>query len=153
MKIIGCMAPEIWRNRVFCQFGPFLLFEPPNNHKNQNFQKSEKQHLEILAFHTCVSQKAIIWSMVPEILSARDRFFVILGYVLSFYPTINLKNKTFDKMKTMPGYIIILHLSTTNDNHIMYGSWDMECNRHSFFVTLDYFLPFYPLQCTSKCAP
>ena len=95
MKIIGCMAPEIWRNKVFCQFGPFLLFEPPNNHKNQNFQKSEKQHLEILAFHTSVSQKAIIWSMVPEILSARDRFFCHFGLCFVLLPYYQPEKSNF----------------------------------------------------------
>ena len=31
------------------------------------------------------------------------------------------------KMKKTPGDII-LHLCSTNDNHKMYGSWDMECD-------------------------
>ena len=31
-----------------------------------------------------------------------------------------------------------------NYNDIMYGSWDMECNRQDFFVVLGHFLPFYP---------
>ena len=31
-----------------------------------------------------------------------------------------------------------------NDNHMMYGSWDMEHNKPNFFVILDRFLPFYP---------
>ena len=46
-------------------------------------------------------------------------------------------------MKKMPWDIIILCLCTTNDNYMMHGSWDMEHNRHIFFVVLDYFLPFY----------
>ena len=36
--------------------------------------------------------------------------------------------------------IIILHLSITNDDHIMYGSWDMECNRQNLQGPI--FLPF-----------
>ena len=28
----------------------------------------------------------------------------------------------------------------------MYGSWDMKCNRHNFFIILGHFLPFYPLK-------
>ena len=27
---------------------------------------------------------------------------------------------------------------------MMYGSWDMKCNRQNFFVILGHFLPFYP---------
>ena len=30
-----------------------------------------------------------------------------------------------------------------NQDHMMYGSWDMKCNKHNFFVILDNFLPFY----------
>ena len=41
------------------------------------------------------------------------------------------------------GDIIILHICTINDNHMMYGSGDMERKRE-FFVILDHFLPFYP---------
>ena len=28
--------------KVFCHFGPFLPFEPPNNPKNQNFEKNKQ---------------------------------------------------------------------------------------------------------------
>ena len=53
----------------------------------------------------------------------------------------------------MPGNIIILHLCTSNDSHMMCGSWDMECDRQNFFsfwttfslpffFILGYFLPF-----------
>ena len=48
--------------------------------------------------------------------------FVILGHFLTFDLCNNPKNKNFEKMKKMPGYIIILHLCIINDNHMMYGS-------------------------------
>ena len=38
---------------------------------------------------------------------------------------------------------MILHKCTLNDNHMMYGSWDMKPNRQNIFVILD-ILPFYP---------
>ena len=79
---------------------------------------------------------AIIWCMVSEITSDTVTF-VILGYFLPFYPANNLKNQNCEKMKKKPGDIIILHLYTTNDNRMMYGSWDI-------FLILDNFLPFYP---------
>ena len=46
-------------------------------------------------------------------------------------------------MKKTPGYIIILHKCTLNDSHMIYGSWDMNCDR--IFVILGHFLAFYPL--------
>ena len=48
-------------------------------------------------------------------------------------------------MKKRPKDIIILHMCTKNDNLIMYGSWDNECDGQNFFVILDCFLPYYPL--------
>ena len=39
-------------------------------------------------------------------------------------------------MKKPPGDIITLHMCTINDNHMMYGSWNMERDRQ-FFVILD----------------
>ena len=47
-------------------------------------------------------------------------------------------------MKKTPGDIIISHMRIINDNHIMYGSRDMNCDGNFFFVILDCFLPFYP---------
>ena len=83
--------------------------------------------------------------MVPEIPSTTDKnFFVIMDHFLPFYPPSNLKNQNFEKMKKIPRDIIILHMCTINDSHMMYGSWDMECNRQNFFVILDHFLHFYP---------
>ena len=47
-------------------------------------------------------------------------FFVIWGNFLHFDPPNNPKNQNFEKMRKLPGNIIILHLCTTNDNHMMY---------------------------------
>ena len=47
------------------------------------------------------------------------------------------------KSKKTPGDIIILHLCTTNNNCMMYCSWDIKRNRQNF-VILGYFLSFYP---------
>ena len=44
----------------------------------------------------------------------------------------------------MPGDITILQMGAINDNHMMYGSLDMKCDRQNFFVILNCFLPFYP---------
>ena len=86
----------------------------------------------------------IIWCMVPEIWSMMDRIFVILDYFLYFYPPNILKNQNFEKIKRPPRDIITLHMCNKNDNHMIYGSWDMECEGQNCFVILDHFLPLYP---------
>ena len=49
-------------------------------------------------------------------------FFVILGHFLPFYSPNNLKNQNFEKMKKESGYIILFHMYTINEDHMMYGS-------------------------------
>ena len=48
------------------------------------------------------------------------------GIFFAFHPNNNPQKQNFEKMKKTPGDIIILHLCTTNYNHIMYhsfGAW------------------------------
>ena len=65
--------------------------------------------------------------------------FVILDCFMPFKPPNNWKNQNFEKT---PGDIIILYMCTINDNHMMYGSWDMECDRQNFLSFLGFELTF-----------
>ena len=48
-------------------------------------------------------------------------------------PTLKIELlKKNEKKKS--GDIIILQWYITNDNHIIYGSWDMQCNRNKFLL-------------------
>ena len=74
----------------------------------------------------------------------QTKFFVILGHFLLFYTTIDPKIKpNFEKVKKTTGDIIILHLRTPNDNHMMYGSWDIKSDSY-FFSFWTIFCPFTP---------
>ena len=61
-----------------------------------------------------------------------------------FSPLITWKIKILT-FKKAPGGIIILHICTINDHHMMHGSWDMECNKHNFLSFWMVFCPFTPL--------
>ena len=63
-----------------------------------------------------------------------------------FNPLATRKIKILKNWKKTPEDIIIFHMCTINYNHMMYGSWDIERDRQNFFVTLDKFLPIYPLK-------
>ena len=56
--------------------------------------------------------------MVPEIWSEKE-IFVILGHFVALSEKSKFSKN--EKKKTLE-IIIILHLCTTNDNHMMYGS-------------------------------
>ena len=51
----------------------------------------------------------------------QTEFFVILDYFLPFYCPNNPEIQNFEKMKNKAGDIIISHMCTINDNHMMYG--------------------------------
>ena len=119
----------------------FFALLHPINLKNQNFEKW-KNLLEISSFCTCVPKITTIWCMVPEMwtifclemlsfytnmcainedhydiwfLNIRcDRqIFVILGWLLPFYPRPfnDPKNQNFEKkiIKKMPGDVILVY--------------------------------------------
>ena len=87
----------------------------------------------------------IKWCRFLRYWAWQTEFFVILDYFLPFYLPNNPKYQNFGKIKKTPGGIIILHMCTINDNHMMYGSWDIERDKQ-FFVILDNFLPIYLLK-------
>ena len=45
-------------------------------------------------------------------------------------------------MKKLPGDIIILHMFNKNNIHVMYGSWDMMCDRPNLLQFWTIFCPF-----------
>ena len=53
----------------------------------------------------------------------QTEYFVFLDCFLHFYPSNKLKNQTFEKMKTISEDIIILHMPTINENHMMLTLW------------------------------
>ena len=89
----------------------------------------------------------IIWCMVPEIWSMTKRIFCHFGPFFSLFTPNNPENQSFEKMNKTPGDITILHMCTINDNHLMYGSWDMDredrifCDYGSFFALSP---PYWP---------
>ena len=62
----------------------------------------------------------------------REKFFSFWAIFCPFSPLTTRKTKIL-KLKKTPGHIIMLHICTINDNHMIYGSWDMERNRKNFF--------------------
>ena len=81
----------------------------------------------------------IIWCMIREIFS----WTIFCPFTPSpLPPPNNPENQNFEKMKKTPGDIIILHKCTINDNHVIYGSWDMKFTR--FFCHLEPFFALLP---------
>ena len=109
----------------------------------------KKRPGDIIILHRCNINDNRIWFLRyqarwTELFVISDLFFALLPV-----PCNNLKNQYFEKMKTKLRDIIILHMFTTNDNHMIYGSWDMERDR-GFFVIFNHFLHSYPHPLTTQ---
>ena len=61
---------------------------------------------------------------------------------MPFYSFSNPQKQSFEKMKNESGDVFILHMCTKNYNHVMYASWEMECDRHNFLSFWAIFFPF-----------
>ena len=122
--------------------GHFLPFYHLKNPKNQNFEKW-KNLLEISSFSRFVPKITILWCMVPEIQSERDRIFCHFGSFFIISAPWQPEKWKFWNWKKTPGDIIILHIYTIKDNHLMYGSWDIKRDRQnlSFWTIFCLFIP------------
>ena len=147
MTIIWCMVPEIWSTtyRIFCHSGLFFDLLTSYGPRKSKFWKNLKNTWRYYHFTNVYHkwQSYDVWFLRYEVW--QTEFFVILDCFLPFYPPNNPKNQNFEKMKKTPGDIIILHMCTINDNHMMYGSWDMEHDRLNFLSFWTIFCTFTPL--------
>ena len=61
--------------------------------------------------------------MLPEIWNTTDITFLSFWAIFCYFTILRSKKvKILKKTKKIPGDITILHLCTTNDDHMMYGS-------------------------------
>ena len=129
---------QAWQTDFFVIFGYFLHFYPSNNVEDQNFDKMKKTPRDIVILNMStineVPKIKIMMNDSQDIEHDRQNFF---SFWTIFCPL--LFNFWKNEKKKTPGDIIILQKSTINDNHMIYGSWDMKCNRHIFC----HFGPFF----------
>ena len=108
---------------IFCPFTPLLTL------KNKIWKNVKKPPGDIILLHMFNVNEDHMMYGLWDIKAWLTEFFDIYGHFSSFILL------TFWKFKT-PGDITILRLCTTNDSHMIYGSWDMECNILSHFFCL-----------------
>ena len=113
----------------------FYPFTPPKNHKNQNFEKNEKNCLRYHHF-THVQQKLLSYDAQFLRYGVRPTDF------LSFYPSNNLENQNVEKNEKKYHHFTYVY---QNHDHLVYASWDMKCNTFFFLVILRHFCSFIPL--------
>ena len=113
---------------------------------NKKKIKKRKKHLEMSAFSTCATRKhnPMMYAYSDTECLHRQSFLSFQAILCCFAPLLSPKMKICKKCQKTPGDIILLHMLTINQDHMMYGSWDMIFNKQNFFVISGNFLPFYP---------
>ena len=131
-------------DRSFCHFGPFFALLSPLQLEKSKFWKNEKDTWRYYNFthdhHKWQSYD--VWLLRYGACNGQN----FLSFWTSFSPFTTLttwKVKILKKWKKNPGDIIILQKCTINDNHMMYGSWDI--NRQNFLSFWTIFCPFISL--------
>ena len=144
MTFIWCMFPEMWSetDRIFCHFVPF--FSPLTTQKIK-ILKNWIKHLATFHFTHLYHKWLSYDGWFLKYWASPRQFFIILHHFLQLYPPNDLENQNFEKMQKPLENIITLHMYIINDNHIMYGCWDMEHDRHNFLSFRTVFLSFYTL--------
>ena len=122
----------------------FYRFNPSKNPKSQNFEKMKKMTGDIIILHMCTIDDNHMMYNSWYIACNGQNFLSFWTIFCHFNPPKNLKNQNFEKMKKTPSRIIILHMYTIKDNHMMYGSWDTECDRENFLSCWTIFCHFTP---------
>ena len=140
------MLPKTWSatHIIFCHFGSFFCPFTPLLTPEITIGKINKKTPEDNVHMCTINDDHMMFGSLD--LKRDGQCF--LSFWTFFCPLTwktktNLKNQDFDKMKNKPGDILILQLCNTNDDHIMYGSWDMKHQRQNFLLFWP-FMPFYP---------
>ena len=73
---------------------------------------------DVIILHMCTKNQNHDL-MIPEIWSAADIIFCHFGPFLPLCPTNNSENQNLEKMKKTTGNIILLHMCSINEDHMM----------------------------------
>ena len=126
---------------IFCLFNSLHL----NNSEKQSFEKMKKAFGDVIILNLCNKKHDhMMYAYSDMECLHRHNFLSFQAIFCSFAPLLTPEIKICNKCKKSPGDIILLHMCTINQDHMMYGSWDMKFNRQNFFVILGNFLSFYP---------
>ena len=109
--------------------------------KTSDFWKKWKKLLDISSFYTCVP-KTQSYEVQFLRYRVRENFLSFWAIFCSFAPLLTPKIKIWKKCEKHPDiYPILLYMCTINQDHMMYGFWDMKCNRQNFLSSWTVFCP------------
>ena len=108
-------------------FNPFTPSINKSKSENQMFEKMNKKTGDIIFLQKCTINNNYIMYGSSDMENDGQNFLWFWTIFYPFTPLTTPKIKILEKWKKNPRNIIILQMCTLNDNHMIYGSWDMEC--------------------------
>ena len=135
----------VLKTEFFLILDYFLPFEPSSNPKNVNFENMKKMTGDITILHMCaINDNHMMYDSWDTECNGQN-FLSVWTVFCTFTLLTTQKIKILKKWKITWRYHHFTHMCTINDNHMMYGSWDMECGRHNFLSFWTIFCPYTPL--------
>ena len=136
----GSRDMECNRQNFFVILDHFCPMDPEN--QNSGKMNNTPEDIIILQMHTInvIHMMYGSWDM-----KCKTEFLIILDHLLPFYPLITQKTKILKKWKKTGWRYYHLHMCTTNDNHMMYSSWDIKCDGQKLLSFWTVFCPFTSL--------
>ena len=130
------------RRNFFVILGNFLPFytHPPNNPENHNFEKMKKVSGGVIILNLCNKKHNHMMYAYSDMKCDRHNFLSFYAIFCSFTPLLTPKIKIWKKCKKKPRNIILLHMCTINQDHVMYDFWDIK-SKGEFLVILGNFCP------------
>ena len=119
-------------------FLPFYSTPPPTQqHKTEkNWTKLKKTSGDVIILNLYNKKHNHMIYAYSDMECNRHNFLSFYAIFCSFTPLLTLKIKIWKKCKKNPGDIILLHMCTIIQDHMMYGSWDIKCKGQSFLSFL-----------------
>ena len=108
----------VQQTKIVCHSGPFFALLPPQP-KKWKFWKTEKKNPgDIIILHKCTKNHGhVLYCSLDMIHNGFTYYFSFLGYSSPFYLPNSPKNENLEKVKKIPGDIIILQYFTKNHDH------------------------------------
>ena len=117
-----------WQTELFVILDYFFAFYTPKNLKNQNFEKMKRMPGDIIILLKCTKNHDHMHRSWDTMCDGSNSYFLFCNIFCPFTPLTTQKIKIFKKWKKVPGDIIILHMCTKNNYHMIIGSWNMVHN-------------------------
>ena len=116
-------------DRIFSVIlGYFLSFYPPTPYqpRKPKFWKNETSIWRCHPFKL-VQQKIRSYDVYLLRHAVRHIKFFVIQIIFCSFTLLRTSKLTFGKMEKTPGDIILLHMCTINQDHMMYRCWNIKC--------------------------